>query len=119
MHTSPLLAAAASAALIALAGCSNPPETVNSNVDPNPPPPLRPDELPPSVTASKTYRCADNSLFFVEFYNNNTAVIHRGSRDAPGIRLTTEGGSPPFTGSGNSVSGTGDTVTINGKSCHT
>jgi len=121
MQTSPLLAAAASAALIALAGCSNQPETVNSHVDTqaealkNAPPV----ELPPSVTASKTYRCADNSLFFVEFYSNATAMLHRGSRDAPAIRLTTEGGSPPFTGSGNSVSGTGDTVTINGRSCHT
>ena len=33
--------------------------------------------------------------------------------------LTAEGGNPPYTGEGNSVSGTGDQVTINGKSCHT
>ena len=67
----------------ALAGCSNPPETVNSDVDRTPAAAAR-RAAAVGQTASKTYRCADNSLFFVEFYSDNTAVIHRGSRTRRG-----------------------------------
>lgn len=120
MHKTPLLAAAASAALLALSGCNNQPVTVN-RYDPqqealkNAPPV----ELPPAVTASKTYRCADNSLFYVDFYNNNTALIRRTTREATPTNLAAAGGNPPFTGPGYTLSGNGNTVSINGKSCHT
>jgi hypothetical protein len=119
MQIRPLLAAAASAALLALSGCNNQPEVVNTTVDRNPPPPLPPEQLPPTQTASKTYRCSDNSLFYVDFYNNNTATVRRGSRTATPVQATAQGGNPPYVGEGVSVSGTGDTVNINGKSCHT
>lgn len=121
MSKTPLLAAAASAVLFALSACQQGgPEIVNA-YDPqedalkN----AAPVQLPPAVTASKTYRCADNSLFYVDFYNNNTAILRRGNRDAAPTTLTAEGGNPPFTGDGSSLSGPGDHVTINGKSCHT
>ena len=75
-----LLAAAASAALIALSACNSEPEIVGGGpADPqgdalkNAPPV----ELPPSITASKQYRCSDNSLYIVDFYSNNTATIRR------------------------------------------
>lgn len=121
MRNTPYLAAAASAALLALAGCNNDPVQINTvERDTNAPTTtLNAADLPPSITASKSYRCADNSLFFVEFYSNNTAMIHRGSRDAPGTLLTGTAATGPFTAEGQSVSGSGDTVTINGKSCHT
>jgi hypothetical protein len=121
MSRTPLLAAAASAALFTLSACgSNEPEMLNQ-YDPqaealqN----AAPVQLPPAVTASKTYRCADNSLFYVDFYNNNTAVLFRGNRDSMPVQLTATNGAPPFTGGDSSVSGTGDHVSINGKSCHT
>jgi len=121
MRNTPYLAAAASAALLALAGCNNAPETINTvDVDRNAPTTqLNAQDLPPAITASKIYRCADNSLFYVEFYNNNTAMIHRGSRDATPTQLTGTSASGPFTAAGQSVSGTGNNVNINGKSCHT
>lgn len=121
MRNTPYLAAAASAALLALAGCNNEPVQINTiEADTNgPATPLNVAELPPSITASKSYRCADNSLFFVEFYSNNTAMIHRGARDAPGTLLTGTAATGPFTADGQSVSGSGDNVTINGRSCHT
>jgi uncharacterized Zn-binding protein involved in type VI secretion len=121
MSKTPLLAAAASAALFALSACQqSAPEVVNGydqqaaalqNAAPV--------QLPPAVTASKTYRCSDNSLVYVDFYDNNTAIIRRGSRDAAPTTLTAEGGNPPFTSGSDSVSGNGNQVTINGKSCHT
>ena len=120
MRNTPYLAAAASAALLALAGCNNAPETINTvDVDRNAPTTqLNAQDLPPAITASKIYRCADNSLFYVEFYNNNTAMI-RTTRDGTPTQLTQTGGSGPYAGSGQSVSANATHVTINGKSCHT
>ena len=121
MRNTPYLAAAASAALLALAGCNNEPVQINTveRDTSAPTTQLNASELPPSITASKTYRCSDNSLYFVEFYSNSTAAIHRGSRDAPATMLNGTAATGPFSAEGQSVSGTGDNVTINGKSCHT
>jgi hypothetical protein len=121
MRNTPYLAAAASAALLALAGCNNDPVQINTvEADTNAPTnTLPPAELPPTIVANKIYRCADNSLFYVTFYSDNSAMLRRGSNSAAGTRLTGTAASGPFTGEGASVSGSGNTVNINGKSCHT
>jgi hypothetical protein len=121
MRNTPYLAAAASAALLALAGCNNAPQTVNTvEAETNAPTnALPPEALPPSIVSSKIYRCSDNSLFYVTFYSDNSAMLRRGSSSATGTRLTGTAASGPFSAEGNSVSGTGNNVTINGKSCHT
>ena len=112
---------AASAALLALAGCNNTPQTINTvEADTNAPAnALPPEALPPSIIANKIYRCADNSLFYVTFYSDNSAMLRRGSNSATGTRLTGTAASGPFTGEGSSVRGNGNNVNINGKSCHT
>ena len=120
MHKTPLLAAAASAALFALSAChQSQPEMVNT-YDPQAQA-LRnaaPVQLPPAITDNRTYRCSDNSLFYVEFYNNNTAMIRTTQNGTP-TQLTQTGGTGPYEGSGQSVSANATHVTINGKSCHT
>jgi hypothetical protein len=115
-----LLLTAACAASFFLAGCNNQPEQINE-YDPqaealkNAPPV----ELPPAITDSRTYRCApDNSLVYVEFYNNNTAMIHTTPEGMP-TQLTQAGGAGAYAGSGQSVSANASRATINGKSCHT
>ena len=120
MYKTPLLAAAASAALLALSAChQSQPEMVNT-YDPqaqalqN----AAPVELPPAIIANRTYRCADNSLYYVDFYNNNTATIRTTQGGTP-THLAQTGGTGPYTGSGQSVSANATHVTINGKSCHT
>ena len=121
MRNTPFLAAAASAAFLALAGCNNQPQTINT-IEPDTNAPvtqLNAAELPPSITASKIYRCSDNSLFYVTFYSDSSAMLRRGSSSATGTRLNGTASSGPFTGDGNTVSGNGNNVTINGKSCHT
>jgi hypothetical protein len=122
MHKSRTLAAAVTAALATLAACNTQPEVITVNqYDPqaealkNAPPIETP---PPMIQASNTYRCSDNSLYFVDFYTDHSATLRTSRRGSP-TRLTAADGQPPFTGDGNSVSGTGDRVTINGKSCHT
>ena len=67
----------------------------------------------------KLYRCSDNSLFYVTFYSDNSAMLRRGSNSVTGTRLTGTAASGPFTAEGQSVSGNGSNVNINGKSCHT
>lgn len=121
MRNTPYLAAAASAALLALAGCNNDPVQINTvERETNAPTTqLNATELPPSITATKIYRCSDNSLFYVTFYSDNSAMIRRGSNSVAGTRVTGDAATGPFSGEGQSVSGTGDNVTINGKSCHT
>ena len=117
-----LLAAAASAALFTLSACNREAEVVGGPPDP------QAEELanrgavqaPPMITSQRQYRCADNSLYVVEFYNNNTATIRVGNAQAAATILNAgEGGAPPYTAEGYSLSGNGDRVTINGKSCHT
>jgi hypothetical protein len=122
MYKHPYLAAAATAAFLALGACNNEPETVTINeYDPQAAALANaaPVELPPAITVSRTYRCApDNSLVYVDFYNNNTATIRTTQEGIP-TPLSQTGGTGPYAGSGQSVSGNATRATINGKSCHT
>jgi hypothetical protein len=125
MQNQRFLAAGAIAAALLLSACSQQPEVINE-VDPmaeelKKAPPVK--ELPPAIASSRTYRCSDNSLFYVDFYTNNTALM-RTVRGGEAVTLTAEGGNPPFTGEGRSVSGNGEAVRItapgkNNLSCHT
>jgi len=119
-RTPPLLAAAASAALFTLSACGkNEPEMVNT-YDPqaqelqN----AAPVQLPPAITDNRTYRCSDNSLIYVVFFNNNTAMLRTSPEGTP-TQLSQTGGAGAYEGSGQSVSANATRVTINGKSCHT
>lgn len=125
MHKVHFLAAAA--ALSALAACSGEPETITVNQYDAQSAALRnaaPVELPPSIQASRTYRCSDNSLAYVDFYDNNTATYRASESAAPVMLSTGEGGTPPYTADGHSVSANADNVRItapgkNNLSCHT
>jgi hypothetical protein len=121
MRNTPYLAAAASAALLALSGCNNEPVQINTvERDTNAPTTtLNQADLPPSITASKTYRCAypSNALYYVDFYSDNRASVREGQRTATPKMLTGTSPSGPFAGEGVTLSGNGDNVTINGTSC--
>lgn len=126
MQNRKLTAAAALAATALLAACSSEPEVIgNGRFDP------QAEELknaapvapPPMVSASKTYRCSDNGLFYVDFYSDNTATIRTEQTGTP-TSLTSTNGQPPYTAEGYSVSGNGDNVRItapghNNVACHT
>lgn len=126
MQKNQILAAAAVAAAFTLGACNTEPETIAINdYDPmaealeN----AGPVELPPAIANSRTYRCSDNSLFYVDFYTNNTARL-RTVRGGDSVELRAEGGNPPYIAPGHSVSGSGESVRISapGKgnlSCHT
>lgn len=125
MQKHPYFTAAASAALLALGACNSEPEVVSTRTDSqaealqN----AAPVQLPPSITHSRTFRCTDNSLVYVDFYNNNTAQIRTTQEGTPTM-LTAAEGNPPYTADGYSVSANAATVRItapgkNNLSCRT
>jgi hypothetical protein len=128
MQRTRFLAAAAIAASLTVSACNSEPELVTVNkYDPMAEQLKKagPVELPPSIAESRTYRCADNSLVYVDFFTNNTARLRAGSRDADPVMLNAgEGGTPPYTAEGHSVSANSDNtqITVPGRgsqSCHT
>lgn len=110
MHNTPrsMSAAAIAASLLLLGACSNEPETVVAG-------PADPDaatvaaapavELPPMVTASRTYRCKDNSLVYIDFFNNKTAIYKTEKAATTGTVLTAPEDGQAYTAEGFSVSG--------------
>jgi hypothetical protein len=48
-----------------------------------------PIEMPPAITASGTYRCADNTILYVDFLGANVAAdIRVGDKAATAVRVT-------------------------------
>ena len=69
-----------------------------------------PAEMPPMIVRSPAYRCDDGKALYVNVLTDENAVTVRDSRaDAPTL-LTREAAEQAFTGSGRSLSSTGDVV---------
>ena len=75
-------------------------------------------ELPPSIVASHSYRCQDNSVVYIDWLSNDTARIKQ-ERGVVGTTVTREGEEGPYTAEGQSLTGSADaqTVTVNGQTC--
>lgn len=65
--------------------------------------------LPPSIQASKAYRCKNNSLIYVDWLSDGTARVKK-TRDEVGTTLPA--GDPSLTGDAKATS-----ITYNGQSC--
>ena len=108
-----LMSAATFAALVALSACNEPEVITVNKYDPqaaalqN----AAPVQAPPMVTNSRTYRCRDNSLVYIDFYNNNTAH-YRTTRGGESTTLTAADGNPPYTAPGYSVSANADQISL-------
>ena len=113
--SSMLLRAAPMAAVLLLAACNSEPETVTGGTaDPDAAqvaaaPPV---QLPPMVTASRTYRCKDNSLVYIDFFNNGTATYRTEKEGAPQATLTSAEEGKPYTFDGYSVSSSGTQISL-------
>ena len=107
---STLLVAAA-----ALAGCEQETITPKAPYDPNAnlTNSSGPIQLPPSITASKTYRCKDNSLLYIDWYSDGSARVKK-DRGELGTQVAAPAeGQPSPLGSPQ-----GTSVTHEGKTCH-
>ena len=58
--------------------------------------PAAPIEMPPAITATGTYRCADNSILYVDFLGKNEAAdIRVGDKAATAVRVTAPAAEAP------------------------
>lgn len=126
MKTSLLIVAPA---LLALMACNNnkTPKVIDTNPDPlaaelaN----ATPAELPPAIKADKTFRCKDNSLVYVSFFEGDKQVYVRTEPGGKATILRAEKAGDPLTAEGGwSLTGDPTSITIQrpGKgsvSCHT
>ncbi len=146
MHkTSFFSAAAPFAAILLITACGQQePEVVGEMADPNADEiePLDPSEMPAMERGSASYRCDDGSVVYVTFFTNDTQVGVRADQNAPMTVLANEamaaaeepaegeeaaegeesaaeetGGPIRFSGEGQTLVGTGGTITYNGQSC--
>jgi hypothetical protein len=113
--TSRLLTAAVLGTSLFLAACNSKPETIVANGPTDPDAAAlnaaAPVALPPMVTQSRTYRCADNRLVYVDFFSNNTANYKTAKDGSPTV-LTAPAPGKPYVAEGYSISGDGPTVDI-------
>lgn len=104
----------AMAAAAALAGCNNEDHTIVS--DPAGPDPMANAAnadvvLPPAIAASKTYRCKDNSLVYIDWLSDGTARVKK-DRNEVGTTVTPGSEGSPLSGDAQAA-----TITYNGQSC--
>jgi hypothetical protein len=97
-------------AAAALAGCNNEDHTIVAGPGADDQPMNNVGVvLPPSIQASKAYRCKDNSLIYVDWLSDGTARVKK-SREEVGTTLPA--GDKSLTGDAKAAS-----ITYNGQSC--
>jgi len=62
-------------------------------------------ELPPAISASKQYRCSDNTLVFVDFYSDDRSASMRTEKDGPAKKVVAATAGETMTGEGYSLKG--------------
>jgi len=108
MTRTPLLITLAAAA--ALAGCNKENHTIVAGPDEGATNATANEHvaLPPSITASKSYRCKDNKLVYIDWMSDGTARVKK-TREEIGTAVTP---GTELKGDGNA-----STITYNGESC--
>ena len=106
---------AAAVALLALSACQQKSETVTSTA-PDPQAEAlanrAPVELPPAITATKTFRCKDQSLATVNFFaGDKQASVKVGDAIAP-VLLKAEKAGDPYKADGFELTGTAAGITL-------
>lgn len=112
MHKTPLALRAAPIALLALLAACNSKAAGDENADTaNQTTAAPPVTLPPALLASRTYRCKDNSLIYVDFLDDNKTANLKTGKESPIIHLSATEAGKPFEGEGYKVVGSGTEIT--------
>ncbi|WP_380940934.1 hypothetical protein [Sphingomonas floccifaciens] len=69
-------------------------------------------QMPPSIAASHTFRCKDNSLVYVDFFSDRVTASLRTEKSGPPIRLVAPAKGEPFTGEGYVLVGSDTSITL-------
>lgn len=102
-RTQLLLAFAATAAL---AGCNKDnSHTIGGPEEQGPSVNVANVELPPSISSSKSYRCKDNSIVYLDWLSDKKSANLRTKRNGEPIHLEAAQPGQPLTGSGYTVGG--------------
>ena len=115
MRTNTLFALAAAVVLVGCNSQPSQPEVVDSNPDPmaNILANRAPVELPPTIKADKSFRCKDNSLVYVTFFEGDKQANVRTKQDGTPTRLTAPTAGEPLTAEGGwKLTGTPTSITI-------
>ena len=88
--------------LFALAACKQQPQVIDTPEDAmkNQVANAKPVELPPSISATVAFRCADNSLVTVDFFKGGTQVTLHPTKDGVPVHMTSQVAGGPFTADG-------------------
>lgn len=105
----------AAVALLALSACENKAEEVTSTA----PDPMAsqlanraPVELPPMMTADVTFRCKDQSLVYVDFFQGDKQLLVKTTKEATPVKLTAENAGAPYKADGYEATGTPKSITL-------
>ena len=112
-----ILRATPLAALLLLAACDTKPTTIVAGGPSDPDadklkaaPPVK---LPPAMLASKSYRCKDNSLIYVDWFNDNqTANLHLKEKGSSPTVLNAAKPGDPYTGGDYTLTGTATSKSV-------
>lgn len=103
-------------AVAALAGCNQSDHTINPNeAQANAAKTAAPVELPPSIVASKIYRCKDNGVIHIDWLSDGKSANLRAEQNAAPVHVTAAAAGEKMAAEGGySVSGsaTGGPVTV-------
>lgn len=108
------LTAVSAVSLLALAACDGPEVIEAKPQDPQAAELAKaaPVALPPSIAASHTYRCKDNSLVYVDFMSDQKTVNFRTKKGGDPIVLSAPEAGQPFVAEGYSVTGGGTQISL-------
>jgi hypothetical protein len=103
-------------ALFILAACDTQPTTIVAGGPTDPDagkiasaPPVK---LPPAMLASKSYRCKDNSLIYVDWFNDNQTANLRTARGGTPTPLSAPKAGDPLSGGAYTLTGSADAKSV-------
>lgn len=115
--TRKILSAAAAIALLPLAACNSQPEVIDTRpADPNAAAmnAAAPVTLPPSIRANVTFRCKDNSVVSVDFFNGDMLANLRTEQGGTPIQLRADAAGNPYVGGGYTMTGNDKAIDLAG-----
>lgn len=89
--------------LISLAGCNTKPTDITAEDTDDQKDALahaKPVELPPSILASKSYRCKDNSVVYIDWFSGDKQASVKAKKDGSPTMLKADEAGKPFTADG-------------------